>query len=64
MGVLRFVPKKEPLQFVAVKNPIPQSPVSIQSKELTIILGKATLRVPEGMESETLKHVISALRDR
>ena len=63
MGVLRFVPKTEPLQFVPAKNPMPRSPVSIQPKELQIIAGQATVKVLEGMDPETLKNVICALRE-
>lgn len=63
MGVLRFVPKKEPLLFVAVKNPMSQSSVPRHSKDLTITLGQATVSVPEGMDPETLKQVIRALRE-
>lgn len=64
MGVLRIVPKKEPLQFVSIKPSKPQSSELIKPKELQIILGQATVKVPEGMDPDTLKYVIRALRER
>jgi len=62
MGALRLVPKNKPLQFVPVRNRPPQSDGVARGKELVILIGETTLKIPEGADPETLKQVIRILR--
>ena len=62
MGALRLVPKNKPLQFVPVRSRKPQLDGVARGKELVILIGETTLRIPDGSDPDTLKQVIQILR--
>jgi len=62
MGALRLVPKNKPLQFVPVRSRQPQPDGAARGKELVILIGETTLKIPEGTDPDTLKQVIRILR--
>ncbi len=62
MGVLRLVPKTKRIQFIPVQTPSSNGPRMVPARDIEIVLGEITVRIPNGSDPDTLKQVLQVLR--